>query len=170
MSINLLPEAATQVFIALGSNLENPSTQVERGMQLLDELEHTRLLKRSSLYRSAPVGKVDQPDFINAVVQIQTRLAPHDLLVALLSIEQAVGRVRTYQNAPRVLDLDILLFGDLQCCDAELILPHPRMHERAFVLQPLLEITGECYISGHGSATNCLTACADQLLERIVPS
>ncbi|MDT8364378.1 MAG: 2-amino-4-hydroxy-6-hydroxymethyldihydropteridine diphosphokinase [Nitrosomonas sp.] len=170
MSTILLPEAATQVFIALGSNLENPAAQVERGMQLLDALEYTRLTKRSSLYRSAPVGKIDQPDFINAVVQMETRLAPHDLLAALLSIEHACGRVRTCRNAPRTLDLDILLFNDLQCCDANLILPHPRMHERAFVLQPLLEIAGDRHIPGHGTAADCLTTCTNQSLERIIPS
>jgi len=170
MSVTLLPEAATQVFIALGSNLEDPSAQVERGMEMLNSLECTKILKRSSLYRSAPIGMTDQPDFINAVVQLQTRLMPHALLVALLAIEQTCGRVRTYRNAPRILDLDILLFEDLQCSDADLILPHPRMHERAFVLQPLLEIARECRIPGHGTVADCLATCADQSLERIIPS
>ncbi|MCC7136456.1 MAG: 2-amino-4-hydroxy-6-hydroxymethyldihydropteridine diphosphokinase [Nitrosomonas sp.] len=170
MSTILLPEAATQVFIALGSNLENPIAQVERGMQLLGALEYTRLVKRSSLYRSAPVGKIDQPDFINAVIQVETRLTPHNLLMSLLAIEHACGRVRTCRNAPRTLDLDILLFENLQCSDAELILPHPRMHERAFVLHPLLEIAGDACIPGQGTAADCLTACTNQLLERIIPS
>jgi len=170
MSITLLPEVVTQVFIALGSNLENPSAQVERGMQLLDRIEHTRLLKRSSLYCSAPVGMTDQPDFINAVVQLQTRLTPHALLAALLAIEHTCGRVHTYRNAPRILDLDMLLFDDLQCCDAELVLPHPRMHERAFVLQPLLEIASECHIPGYGAVADCLTTCTHQSLKRIVSS
>lgn len=170
MSGTMLPEAATQVFIALGSNLDNPSAQVERGMQMLNALEYTQIMKRSSLYCSAPIGRTDQPDFINAVVQVETRLTPHALLISLLSIEQTCGRVRTYRNAPRTLDLDILLFEDLQCSDADLVLPHPRMHERAFVLQPLLEIANACHIPGQGNVADCLAICVHQSLERIVLS
>lgn len=158
---------ASQVFIALGSNLENPLFQIKRGIQLLNELDHSRLIKQSSLYRSAPVGKLDQPDFINAVVQIVTKLSPSELLKALLEIEQQCGRIRTTPNAPRTLDLDLLLYDDLQCNKEELILPHPRMHERAFVLQPLMEIKQDCVIPGRGSVAELLSACADQSLERI---
>jgi 2-amino-4-hydroxy-6-hydroxymethyldihydropteridine diphosphokinase len=160
-----------QVFIALGSNLENPLFQVRRGMDLLSGLKHSCVVKRSSLYRSAPVGKIDQPDFINAVVQMETGLTAHQLLDVLLEIEQACGRVRTYPNAPRILDLDILLYEQLQYCDTRLILPHPRMHERTFVLQPLLEITaGGCMIPGRGSIAECLAACPIQPLERVASS
>lgn len=170
MPVAMLPEAATRVFIALGSNLGNPSAQVERGMQMLSTLEHTEIIKRSSLYQSAPIGETDQPDFINAVVQVKTRLTPHTLLTGLLAIEQACGRIRSYRNAPRTLDLDILLFDDRQCNDENLILPHPRMHERAFVLLPLLEIVDACHIPGRGDAVDCLANCTHQSIERITLS
>lgn len=170
MILPLHSEPVSQVFIALGSNLENPLSQVRRGMMLLAGLEHSRLVKRSSLYRTAPVGHIDQPDFINAVVQMETNLTPHHLLDALLEIERACGRVRTFPNAPRILDLDILLFENLQHNDTKLVLPHPRMHERAFVLQPLLEIVADCVIPGRGSAVACLAACAEQPLECIASS
>ncbi|MGG7054971.1 2-amino-4-hydroxy-6-hydroxymethyldihydropteridine diphosphokinase [Nitrosomonas sp. ANs5] len=159
-----------QAYIALGSNLDNPLFQVRRAMLLLAELEHSHLVKRSSFYRSAPLGKTDQPDFINAVAQMETKLTPHHLLEALLEIERTCGRIRTYPNAPRILDLDILLYDGLQIQDERLVLPHPRMHERAFVLQPLLEITSTCMIPGRGSAAECLSACNDQSLERIASS
>lgn len=158
---------AGQAFIGLGSNLENPFFQIRRGISLLAGLHDSRLIKQSSLYRSAPIGDVDQPDFINAVVHIETSLTPLDLLGALLEIEQRCGRVRTYPNAPRTLDLDLLLYDDLQCNQEALTLPHPRMHERAFVLMPLLEIEPDCRIPGKGSVAELLTACAEQSLERI---
>ncbi|WP_350283360.1 2-amino-4-hydroxy-6-hydroxymethyldihydropteridine diphosphokinase [Nitrosomonas sp.] len=170
MILSLHSESVNQVFIALGSNLENPLSQIRRGIMLLAELEHSRLVKRSSLYRTAPVGHTDQPDFINAVVQMETNLTPHHLLDALLEIERACGRVRTFPNAPRILDLDILLFENLQHNDTKLVLPHPRMHERAFVLQPLLEIVADCVIPGKGAATACLAACTEQSLECIASS
>lgn len=160
----------SRVFIALGSNLENPLSQVRRGMLLLAGLEHSHLVKHSSLYRTAPVGNIDQPDFINAVVQMETCLTPHHLLDVLLEIERTCGRVRTFPNAPRILDLDILLFENLQHSDTELVLPHPRMHERAFVLQPLLEIAADCVIPGRGSVAACLAACVEQPLECIASS
>lgn len=161
------PEPTSRVFIALGSNLENPLSQVRRGILLLAGLERSRLLKRSSLYRTAPMGNTNQPDFINAVVQIETSLTPYRLLDALLEIESACGRVRNFPNAPRILDLDILLFENQQHSDVKLILPHPRMHERAFVLKPLLEISANCVIPGRGSVADCLAACGEQSLEYI---
>ncbi len=170
MTARLHSQSASQVFVALGSNLENPLSQVRRGVMLLAALEESHLVKRSSLYRTAPMGHTDQPDFINAVVQLETCLTPHHLLDALLEIEQACGRVRTFPNAPRILDLDILLFENLQHDDASLVLPHPRMHELAFVLQPLLEIAADCVIPGRGSVAACLAACAGQSLECIASS
>lgn len=160
-------EPDNRVFIALGSNLDNPLSQIRRGILLLTGLEHSRLIKRSSLYRTAPMGNTNQPDFINAVVQMETKLTPCRLLDALLEIECACGRMRTFPNAPRTLDLDILLFEDLQQSDAKLVLPHPRMHERAFVLQPLLEIAADCVIPGKGRVVDCLVACSEQSLECI---
>lgn len=161
----------SQAFIGLGSNLENPIFQIRRAILLLAELTDSRLLAQSSLYRSAPLGTpLDQPDFINAVAHIETALRPHALLRALLEIEQRCGRIRTYPNAPRTLDLDLLLYDTLQCQEEGLTLPHPRMHERAFVLQPLMEIEQNCIIPGHGPVAALLTAYTAQRLERISTS
>ncbi|SCY61087.1 2-amino-4-hydroxy-6-hydroxymethyldihydropteridinediphosphokinase [Nitrosospira sp. Nl5] len=155
-----------QAFIALGSNLDDPALQVRLAFDELARLPSSRLLRHSSLYRSAPIGGLDQPDFINAVAQIETGLAPHDLLKALLGIERCHGRVRAYPNAPRTLDLDMLIYDDLQCDERCLVLPHPRMHQRAFVLQPLLEIAPDCHIPGRGAAAELLAVCAGQRIER----
>jgi len=154
-------------FIALGSNLENPIQHIRQAFDELAKLPTSRLLVYSSLYRSAPVGRLDQPDFINAVAQIETALSAHALLDALLAIEQRHGRIRESVNAPRTLDLDILLIDDLQCKDDNLTLPHPRMHQRAFVLQPLMEIYPDCYIPGQGAIAQLLTACSEQRLEQV---
>lgn len=154
-------------FIGLGSNLEDPSSQLQRAFADLDGLPETRLVARSSLYRSAPVGYLDQPDFVNAVAQIETGLTPQALLQSLLDIEHRHGRERTFRNAPRTLDLDVLLYDDLQLHEHGLTIPHPQMHLRAFVLQPLLELAPGCVISGIGSAAQALDACGDQMLERM---
>ncbi len=155
------------VFVALGSNLSDPRARLLRAMQALDRLPHTRVLARSSLYRSAPVGFLDQPDFVNAVAQLQTELAPKSLLDALLELERESGRTREFLNAPRTLDLDVLLYDDLQHHEHGLTIPHPQMHNRAFVLQPLLEIAPDCTIPGIGPAAEALRQCAGQKLERI---
>ncbi len=155
-----------QVFIALGSNLEDPVFQVRKALDEIAILPESNLLACSSLYRSAPIRKCDQPDFINAVVQIETTLSPHNLLKALLQIEQNHGRVRRLPNDPRTLDLDILMYDKLECNMHNLILPHPRMHQRAFVLMPLMEISKDCFIPGRGTVAELLSACAEQRLER----
>ncbi|MBY0473641.1 MAG: 2-amino-4-hydroxy-6-hydroxymethyldihydropteridine diphosphokinase [Nitrosomonas sp.] len=154
-------------FIALGSNLEIPVFQVQQAFDELEQLPGTHLIKRSSLYQSAPIGRLDQPDFINAVVQIKTELSPSDLLAALLTIEHKQGRLRESLNAPRTLDLDILLYDTLQYQDGELTIPHPRMTQRAFVLQPLIEIAPDCQIPGYGHIAPLLAACKDQKLLKI---
>ena len=154
-------------FIGLGSNLEDPQKQVVRALQALEDLPQSHLLAHSSLYRSAPVGYLEQPDFINAVAWIETGLAPRELLDALLELEHECGRTREFRNAPRTLDLDILLYGNLQHHEHGLTVPHPQMHLRAFVLQPLLEIAPDCEIPGIGSAAEALRQCADQQLERV---
>jgi len=159
-----------QAFIALGSNLKNPLSQIQQAFNALTQLPGTHLIKRSSLYKSAPVGKLDQPDFINAVAQIETILKPQDLLIALLEIEQHQGRTRVSLNSPRTLDLDILLYENLQYCEEGLIIPHPRMTQRAFVLQPLMEIAPDCYVPGYPCISKLLTACSEQKLERIQES
>jgi len=159
-----------RAFIALGSNLDQPTLQVRRAFAELSQLPASRLLNCSAIYRSAPVGYLEQPDFINAVAEIETTLSPHDLLKSLLKIEQRFGRIRSIPNAPRILDLDLLLYSDLQCDEPGLTLPHPRMHLRAFVLQPLVEIAPDCCIPGHGSVAEMLIACDGQQLERVVPA
>jgi 2-amino-4-hydroxy-6-hydroxymethyldihydropteridine diphosphokinase len=134
-----------QVFIALGSNLAGdldcPASQVQRGFQSIDNIPKTKLIKQSSLYESAPVGYNEQPDFINAVVEVSTQLSPQALLDALLEIEHKAGRQRSFANAPRALDLDLLLYDNVEMQTKKLTLPHPRMFERAFVLLPLAEIS-----------------------------
>ena len=156
--------------IGLGANLNDPAAQVEYALAELDRLPGTRLIARSSLYASAPVGYVDQPDFINAVAQVETDLAPRALLVALLDIEHRHGRERSFRNAPRTLDLDLLLYGDAHFHEEALTLPHPRMHERAFVLLPLLEIAPDATIPGRGRAADWLAACAGQNVAHLPPS
>ena len=154
-------------YIGLGANLDDPAAQVAYAFTELDRLPGTRLVVRSSLYASAPVGYVDQPDFINAVAQLKTTLAPRALLTALLDIEQRHGRARSFRNAPRTLDLDLLLYGAAHFHEDQLTLPHPRMTERAFVLLPLTEIAPEITIPGHGRAADWIAACADQCVTPI---
>jgi 2-amino-4-hydroxy-6-hydroxymethyldihydropteridine diphosphokinase len=154
-------------FIGLGSNLADPVAQVSGALEALRKLPQTHVIKRSSLYRSAPVGYLEQPDFINAVAQLETGLAPRALLDALLSLEHEHGRTREFCNAPRTLDLDVLLYDDLQHHEHGLTIPHPQMHRRAFVLQPLLEIAPECVIPGLGPAADAALQCLGQILERL---
>jgi 2-amino-4-hydroxy-6-hydroxymethyldihydropteridine diphosphokinase len=136
-------------------------------MQALDGLPQTHRVKSSSLYRSAPVGYLEQPDFINAVAQVETNLSPRELLDALLALEITCGRTREFLNAPRTLDLDVLLYDDLQHHEHGLTVPHPQMHLRAFVLQPLLEIAPDCVIPGIGTVEGLLQLCVGQRLERV---
>ena len=129
----------TTAWIGLGANLGERAGTLRMALAALAALPGTRLLRVSSLYRSAPVD-AGGPDYLNAVAEMATELPPHDLLAALQAIERAAGRERPYRNAPRTLDLDILLYGDLRLDSATLMLPHPRLHERAFVLLPLAEL------------------------------
>lgn len=157
-------------FVALGANLDDPVTQVHAAGEALAELPQSKLLRLSSLYRTAPVGIHGQPDFINAVAALETRLTPHELLAALLNVEARFGRRRDYHHAPRTLDLDLLLF-DARVIDSEqLSLPHPRMHLRAFVMAPLIEIAPDCLIPGRGSAAAWLAAVSMQQIQRLVPA
>ena len=156
-----------RAFIALGSNLAEPEVQVNQAFAALAQLPQSRLLAQSSLYRSAPVGYAEQADFINAVAHIETRLTAHDLLQSLLGIERTFGRVRDFRNAPRTLDLDLLLYADLMFHEPGLTLPHPRMHERAFVLLPLVEIAPDCEIPSKGKARDWLMRVSDQAITRV---
>lgn len=149
----------TVAYVGVGSNLEDPRTQVMTALDELDRLPDTRLVKKSSLYRSAPLGHAEQPDFVNAVAQIETRLPADRLLAELQALEARHGRARSFANAPRTLDLDLLLYGTVHVRTPHLVIPHPRMHERAFVLKPLLEISPQLPFS--------LDACAGQRIERL---
>lgn len=146
----------TPAYIALGANLKRPVDQVRAGVEELAMLPDTRLAAVSSLYRSAPVGYLDQPEFVNAVACIETALAPHELLAALLDIERRFGRVRDFPNAPRTLDLDIVLYGECEVREPGLTIPHPRLHERAFVVVPLAEIAPEAIVPDSGTARDLL--------------
>lgn len=154
-------------YIALGSNLADPAQQVLRAFDALNHLPHSQLLARSSLYLTAPVGYADQPDFINAVAHISTELTPAQLLSAVLDIEHQFGRERTFQNAPRILDLDVLLYDNVQQHETGLTLPHPRMHERAFVLVPLAEIAPDISIPGREHINTDLQAVQNQDLHQV---
>ena len=156
-----------RAFIAIGSNLQQPQLQVAQAFEGISRLPSTQLINRSSLYRTAPVSYEDQPDFINAVAEVETELPPLELLQALLSLENAQGRERPFPNAPRVLDLDLLLYNDTIMHTAELTLPHPRMHTRAFVLQPLAEIAADLLIPQHGNVAMLVTQCKDQGVEKL---
>ncbi|WP_342618049.1 2-amino-4-hydroxy-6-hydroxymethyldihydropteridine diphosphokinase [Rhodoferax sp. GW822-FHT02A01] len=126
-------------YIGLGANLGDPRGAVLSAMQAIADLDGVVITRKSSLYGSAPVD-AGGGDYVNAVVEVQTWLTPHDLLARLHDIEQVAGRARPYRNAPRTLDLDILLFGERTLDDGQLTVPHPRMWQRAFVLRPLAEI------------------------------
>lgn len=157
----------TPVYVAIGANLKRPEEQVRAGFEELAMLPETRLAALSSLYRSAAVGYLDQPDFVNAVAGIETALAPRALLDALLEIERRYGRVREFPNAPRTLDLDIVLYGEAQVNERGLSIPHPRMHERAFVLVPLAEIAPEALVPGRGRVRDLLQGVDAASLEKI---
>lgn len=161
------PRARCRAFIGLGANLGDVVGQLSRGLEDLAALPGTRLVARSSWYRSAPVGVGPQPDYVNAVAEIETELEPRRLLEALLEIERRHGRVREVPNSPRTLDLDVLIYADLRCHEHGLTIPHPRLHERAFVLRPLLEIAPECVIPGLGPAADFTAAVAGQAVEKL---
>jgi len=154
-------------FVGLGSNLGNPESKLRAALAALSALPQIQMEAVSSLYRSAAIGDTDQPDFVNAVARLSTELAPLALLAALLDIESGFGRKRSFRNAPRTLDLDLLLYDADTIAAPGLTVPHPRMHERAFVLAPLAEIAPDCEIPGKGRAAALLDACADQAIERL---
>lgn len=140
-AIAMTNEAWTAAFVGLGSNLDDPCAQLSSAARALRALPQTRYHAGSSVFRSAPLGPVEQPDFVNAVVALLTRLAPHALLSELLAIERAMGRRRDGTRwGPRRIDLDLLLYGDTVHSDGGLTLPHPGVAERIFVICPLAEL------------------------------
>ena len=153
-------------YIGIGANLGDARANVEDALTRLAALPATRVTARSSLWKTAPIDSSGD-DYINAVARIDTSLAPADLLDAVRAIELAHGRERPYRNAPRTLDLDILLYGDARIDTPSLTVPHPRMHQRAFVLAPLAEIAPDAVIAGIGALADLLPAVADQAIERL---
>ena len=153
-------------FIGLGSNLGDSLAILKHALASLSAHPAITRLVSSSVWKSAPVG-AEGPDFLNAVARLQSSLAPLDMLDLAQSLEASAGRTRPYPNAPRSLDIDLLLLDDRIISLPSLTLPHPRMHERAFVLAPLVEIAPDCLIPGHGLAADCLALCSKQRIEQL---
>jgi 2-amino-4-hydroxy-6-hydroxymethyldihydropteridine diphosphokinase len=162
------PPEEDAVYLGVGANLGDARAQVLQAVQDCAALERCRLVTSSSLYRSAPID-AGGDDYVNAVLQIATTLPPLDLLDALQAIERRHGRERPYRNAPRTLDLDLLLYGRQCIAHPRLTVPHPRLHQRAFVLVPLAEIAPGLVLPGLGPIADHLVAVADQDIERITP-
>lgn len=157
-----------RVYVGLGSNLDDPIEHVRAGMRALAALPESTLRECSSLYRTAPVGITAQPDFINAVCALDTRLEPEPLLQRLLDIERRHGRRRgEVGGGPRTLDLDLLLYGDCRLDTSHVTVPHPRLHQRAFVLYPLFEIAPRLAVPGRGSVAELRAGCAPQRVTRL---
>lgn len=162
-----MTESPARVAIGLGSNLQDPVTQLRSAFAALAELPRTRLLRRSRLYRSAPMGPPGQPDYVNAAALLETELAPLELLDALQAIEHAQGRVRAERWGARTLDLDLLLWDETQIALERLSVPHPGLHERAFVLYPLAELDPHWVVPGQGRVGELQAACPAQGLALI---
>lgn len=156
-------------WVGLGSNLDDPHEHVERALQELDELPLTRCRQRSSRYRSRPVGPADQPDFVNAVALLETRLSPLALLDQLQALEQRHGRVRQRRWGPRTLDLDLLLFDNLSLSTPRLTLPHAQMTRRGFVLLPLAEVAPDLRLPGGQRIDELLAALDTSDLRQMLP-
>jgi 2-amino-4-hydroxy-6-hydroxymethyldihydropteridine diphosphokinase len=142
--------APVRAYVGLGANLGDPLVQLRMAVAAISRLPSTAVAGTSSVYRSAPVGYLDQPDFYNAVVGVDTRLSPQALLDALLAIEHEGGRTREFRNSPRLIDLDLLLYGDRVVDQPRLTVPHPRLAGRAFVLLPLVELAPSGAVPGLG--------------------
>ncbi|MGB5133391.1 MAG: 2-amino-4-hydroxy-6-hydroxymethyldihydropteridine diphosphokinase [Steroidobacteraceae bacterium] len=155
-------------YVALGSNLDDPRRQVERAFDALARLADTRLVSRSGLWRSAPMGPKHQPEFINAVAGLLTRRDPHALLQDLRGLERRMGKVEpAIRWGPRVIDLDLLMVGEARCDEPGLQLPHPGMHQRNFVLYPLAEIAPSLWIPDRGRVCRVLEGVPGDGIERL---
>lgn len=149
-----------RAYVGLGSNLGDPAAQVREAAAKIDALPRTSVDALSRLYRSAPWGDVNQPAFVNAVAAVTTSLTAGELLRALLAIERSQGRVRGSRRwGPRIIDLDLLLYGDRQLQEPGLQLPHPRLAQRAFVLVPLNELAADANVPGEGLVRDLLATC-----------
>ncbi|MEK8090341.1 2-amino-4-hydroxy-6-hydroxymethyldihydropteridine diphosphokinase [Thermithiobacillus plumbiphilus] len=160
------PCSIATAWIGLGSNLHGPASQVGRALEALAGLPGCRLIASSRLYRTAPVGGIAQPDYVNAVAGLETTLDPEALFDCLLAIEAGAGRQRQLEQrwGPRVLDLDLLFYGDRVMHGERLEIPHPRACERAFVLGPLAEVAGDWVLPGGLTARDAWLRCPDRHL------
>lgn len=156
-----------QVFIGLGSNLENPKQQVASAIHDLNLIPNSRVVAASSFYSSPPMGPQDQPDYINAVVEMDTTLTAHLLLDQLQQIEQKHGRVRKRHWGERTLDLDILVYGTESLDDARLQVPHPGLTQRAFVVYPLAEIAPQLVVPNMGTMAEIMANCPRDGLQQL---
>lgn len=155
-------------FVGLGANLGDARATLEQALADIARLPGVQSLQASSIYRTAPVD-AGGPDYLNAVARLQTTLEPQALLQALQSIENAHGRERPFRNAPRTLDLDVLLYDDRTIASADLEVPHPRLHERAFVLAPLVELAPGLVVPGRGDLHQLLRSVSGQRIDRLTP-
>lgn len=160
--------APISAYIGLGANLGDARGTLRSALSCIARLAQTELLASSPFYRSAPVD-AGGPDYTNAVAAIATRLDPHELLDRLQGIEAEHGRERPFVNAPRSLDLDLLLYGEQVINSKRLCVPHPRMHQRAFVLRPLADLAPHLHVPGHGHVGQLLAALTEQSIERLAP-
>jgi len=158
---------AEQVYIGLGSNLDEPATQIKTALADIDAIEQTTLIKESGIFKSRPMGPQDQPDYLNAVALVETELDAFKLLDKLQQIENAHGRIRQRHWGERTLDLDILLFADKQIKTDRLTIPHPGLAEREFVLYPLEKINPDLAVPGLGTLKSLMAACSANGIEYI---
>ncbi len=160
---------AIRAYIGIGSNLDNPVAQVLEAVEEMEMIPDTILVARSSLYRGRPMGPEEQPDYVNAVVSLDTLLSADELHRALVSIEDLQGRSRDGEKwGPRIIDLDLLLYGNNTIETATLTVPHPGMHERDFVIVPLEEIAGNVKIPGRGFLYSLINKCESHSLKKLI--
>ena len=156
-------------YVAIGSNLDDPRRQVGKAVDELAGLADTRLVLRSGLWRSAPMGPQDQPDFVNAVAGLLTLLEPHAFLEKLRGLERRMGRIEpAVRWGPRLIDLDLLMVGESRCDEPDLRLPHPGLHQRNFVLYPLAEIAPMLWVPDRGRVCRLLEGIQGDGIERLV--
>jgi 2-amino-4-hydroxy-6-hydroxymethyldihydropteridine diphosphokinase len=156
-------------YIGIGSNLDDPVSQVKEAIEELEAIPDSVLSARSSLYSSKPMGPADQPDYVNAVVALDTLLSSEDLMQTLVKIEDRQGRDRGGDKwGPRIIDLDLLMYGKKKINTDQLTVPHPGMHERDFVIIPLHEIAGNVNIPGHGYLTTLINQCETHSLKKLI--
>jgi len=160
------PARTVDAYIGLGANLGDAKATLVAAFNALEALPQSELVQRSAIYRSEPIDS-SGPDYLNAVVHLRTALGAHQLLAQLQSIERSHGRERPYRNAPRTLDLDLLLYGEQLIQTATLVVPHPRAHERAFVLLPLAELAPELVIPGRGPVGDLQAKLGAQRVDRL---